>query len=50
MSRVWIISFLALIAVFLPVWSYSQNWGYQASAGIGAIFLIFLLLNKFHVI
>lgn len=50
MSRFWIFGFLAVIAVFLPLWPYSHDWGYQASAGIGAIFLIFLLLNRFHVI
>jgi len=30
-----------------PVWSYSRNWGYAPTYGIGLILLIFVIL-MFH--
>jgi Protein of unknown function (DUF3309) len=34
---------LALLGVS-PVWSYSRNWGYAPTGGIGLILLIFVIL------
>lgn len=41
-----IIFILMLIGVF-PTWSYSQNWGYGPSGGIGIVVLVIVLFLLF---
>jgi hypothetical protein len=38
---------VALLGVS-PVWSYSRNWGYAPTGGIGLILLIFVILMFQH--
>lgn len=42
---------LALLVIgSLPAWSYSRQWGYYPSTGIGIILLILILLLADHVV
>ena len=33
----------------LPSWSYSRNWGYYGTGGIGTVLVIVVLLMLLHV-
>ena len=33
----------------LPTWSYSRNWGYYGTGGIGTVLLVVVLLMLFNV-
>jgi F0F1-type ATP synthase assembly protein I len=42
-----LILLIFLLVGGLPVWPYSQNWGYHASGGFGIILLVILVLVIF---
>jgi hypothetical protein len=44
MRNLLLILLILLLIGALPAWPYSHTWGYYPSGGIGAVFLILLIL------
>ena len=49
MSMILLIVLLLLLLGALPVYPYSQSWGYYPSGGLGTVLIILLLLYIFGV-
>jgi hypothetical protein len=45
MSAILIVILGVLLLGVLPIWSYSGNWGYLPSSGLGFLFLVFTVLT-----
>jgi len=43
-STLLIIILICLLVGVFPTWSYSSNWGYRPSGGIGLIVIILVIL------
>ncbi len=44
MPLILVIILVILVLAVIPVWPYSNRWGYYPGGGLGAILLIILLL------
>ena len=44
MGTILLIVLVLLVIGALPTWSYSRNWGYAPSGGVGLLLLILIVL------
>nr|WP_133128662.1 DUF3309 family protein [Legionella nagasakiensis] len=48
MDLIGLVIFIILIAILLPVWPYSKNWGYRPAGVVGLLLLVFLFYLFFR--